>query len=128
LIQPALSAIDTEAAQLPAQVDNACWQLMIARVGEYRGTLESRLDAALQRIAKACGHDLTEVICLQQAITTCVGRMVRRVRMPKGTGQETRPLGIPTLEDKVLQRAVVRLPVPSYDDTVPGFVKRAQIL
>jgi RNA-directed DNA polymerase len=32
---------------------------------------------------------------------------VRRVRMPKGTGPETRPLGIPTLEDKVLQRAVV---------------------
>jgi retron-type reverse transcriptase len=32
---------------------------------------------------------------------------VRRVRIPKGTGSETRPLGIPTLEDKVLQRAVV---------------------
>jgi RNA-directed DNA polymerase len=32
---------------------------------------------------------------------------VRRVRIPKGTGTETRPLGIPTLEDKVLQRAVV---------------------
>ena len=32
---------------------------------------------------------------------------VRRVHIPKGTGQETRPLGIPTFEDKVLQRAVV---------------------
>jgi group II intron reverse transcriptase/maturase len=32
---------------------------------------------------------------------------VRRVRIPKGTGSETRPLGIPTPEDKVLQRAVV---------------------
>jgi len=32
---------------------------------------------------------------------------VRRVHIPKGTGHETRPLGIPTLEDKVLQRAVV---------------------
>jgi len=32
---------------------------------------------------------------------------VRRVRIPKGTGNETRPLGIPTFEDKVLQRAVV---------------------
>jgi len=32
---------------------------------------------------------------------------VRRVHIPKGTGNETRPIGIPTLEDKVLQRAVV---------------------
>src|SRR5437868_13146685 len=31
---------------------------------------------------------------------------VRRVYIPKGTGPETRPLGIPTFEDKVLQRAV----------------------
>jgi group II intron reverse transcriptase/maturase len=31
---------------------------------------------------------------------------VRRVHIPKGTGTETRPLGIPTFEDKVLQRAV----------------------
>ncbi len=32
---------------------------------------------------------------------------VRRVHIPKGAGPETRPLGIPTFEDKVLQRAVV---------------------
>ena len=31
---------------------------------------------------------------------------VRRVYIPKGTGPETRPIGIPTFEDKVLQRAV----------------------
>jgi group II intron reverse transcriptase/maturase len=31
---------------------------------------------------------------------------VRRVHIPKGSGKETRPLGIPTFEDKVLQRAV----------------------
>ena len=29
---------------------------------------------------------------------------VRRVHIPKGTGTETRPIGIPTFEDKVLQR------------------------
>jgi RNA-directed DNA polymerase len=31
---------------------------------------------------------------------------VRRVHIPKGNGGETRPIGIPTFEDKVLQRAV----------------------
>jgi RNA-directed DNA polymerase len=40
---------------------------------------------------------------------------VRRVRIPKGTGKETRPLGIPTLEDKVLQRAVVQVLEPIYE-------------
>lgn len=32
---------------------------------------------------------------------------VRRVHIPKGDGAQTRPIGIPTFEDKVLQRAVV---------------------
>jgi group II intron reverse transcriptase/maturase len=32
---------------------------------------------------------------------------VRRVHIPKGDGSKTRPIGIPTFEDKVLQRAVV---------------------
>jgi len=32
---------------------------------------------------------------------------VRRVHIPKGSGAETRPLGVPTFEDKVLQRAIV---------------------
>lgn len=32
---------------------------------------------------------------------------VRRAHIPKGDGRETRPIGIPTFEDKVLQRAVV---------------------
>ncbi|MFC1642253.1 group II intron reverse transcriptase/maturase [Myxococcota bacterium] len=31
---------------------------------------------------------------------------VRRVHIPKGDGKKTRPIGIPTLEDKLLQRAV----------------------
>lgn len=32
---------------------------------------------------------------------------VRRVHIPKGDGTQTRPIGIPTFEDKVLQRAAV---------------------
>ncbi len=31
---------------------------------------------------------------------------VRRVHIPKGDGRKTRPIGIPTFEDKILQRAV----------------------
>jgi group II intron reverse transcriptase/maturase len=34
---------------------------------------------------------------------------VRRVHIPKGKGTETRPIGIPTFEDKVLQRAVAMM-------------------
>ncbi|MGD9714967.1 MAG: group II intron reverse transcriptase/maturase [Thermomicrobiales bacterium] len=41
---------------------------------------------------------------------------VRRVHIPKGgSTNETRPLGIPTLEDKILQRAVVMLLEPIYE-------------
>jgi group II intron reverse transcriptase/maturase len=40
---------------------------------------------------------------------------LRRVYIPKGTGKETRPLGMPTLEDKILQRAVVMVLEPIYE-------------
>ena len=40
---------------------------------------------------------------------------VRRVHIPKGAGNETRPIGIPTFEDKVLQRAVVMALEPLYE-------------
>ena len=40
---------------------------------------------------------------------------VRRVHIPKGSGSATRPIGIPTFEDKVLQRAVAMLLEPIYE-------------
>ena len=46
---------------------------------------------------------------------TCSAPPVRRAYIPKGTGQETRPIGIPTLEDKVLQRAIVMVLEPIYE-------------
>lgn len=40
---------------------------------------------------------------------------VERKRIPKGDGKETRPIGIPTTEDKVLQRAVTMILEPIYE-------------
>ncbi len=40
---------------------------------------------------------------------------VRRVHIPKGDGSKTRPIGIPTFEDKLLQRAVVMALEPVFE-------------
>lgn len=40
---------------------------------------------------------------------------VRRVHIPKGDGSKTRPIGIPTFEDKILQRAVAMVLEPIYE-------------
>ena len=58
---------------------------------EYAGNLEANLQSLLDRAKSG----------------TYRAPPVRRVHIPKGSGAETRPLGIPTFEDKVLQRAVV---------------------
>lgn len=43
---------------------------------------------------------------------------MRRVYIPQGTGQALRPLGIPTLLDKILQRAVAMVLEPIYEQDV----------
>jgi len=57
---------------------------------EYATNLESNLQALLDRAKSG----------------TYRAPPVRRVHIPKGDGSQTRPIGIPTFEDKVLQRAV----------------------
>lgn len=46
---------------------------------------------------------------------------VKRVHIPKGDGKETRGIGMPTIEDKVLQRAVAMLLEPIYEQDFKGF-------
>jgi RNA-directed DNA polymerase len=57
---------------------------------EYARNLDDNLRSLLER-AKSGNY---------------VAPPVRRVHIPKGDGSQTRPIGIPTFEDKVLQRAV----------------------
>ena len=59
--------------------------------GQYAADLEANLQSLLNRAKSG----------------TYKAPPVRRVHIPKGKGNETRPIGIPTFEDKVLQRAVV---------------------
>ena len=46
---------------------------------------------------------------------------VRRVHIPKGDGAQTRPIGIPTFEDKVLQRAVAMVLEAVYEEEFRDF-------
>lgn len=46
---------------------------------------------------------------------------VRRVHIPKGDGTHTRPIGIPTFEDKVLQRAVAMVLEAVYEQSFYDF-------
>jgi RNA-directed DNA polymerase len=57
---------------------------------EYAANLEENLAALHERLKAG----------------TYVAPPVKRVHIPKGDGGKTRPIGIPTFEDKVLQRAV----------------------
>jgi group II intron reverse transcriptase/maturase len=66
---------------------------------EYAAKLEENLQSLLDRAKSG----------------TYVAPNVRRVYIPKGDGSATRPLGIPTFEDKVLQRAVLMVLEPIYE-------------
>jgi len=58
---------------------------------EYAKNLESNLRLLLERVKSGDQYRAPPV---------------RRVHIPKGDGSKTRPIGIPTFEDKILQKAV----------------------
>lgn len=66
---------------------------------DYEANLEANLQSLLDRAKSG----------------TYKAPPVRRVHIPKGTGKDTRPIGIPTFEDKVLQRAVAMVLGPIYE-------------
>ena len=45
----------------------------------------------------------------------------KRVHIPKGDGKETRGIGMPTIEDKVLQRAIVMVLEPIFEQDFQSF-------
>jgi RNA-directed DNA polymerase len=66
---------------------------------EYEGRLEENLRSLLDRFKSGRYH----------------APPVRRTYVPKGDGSKTRPIGIPTFEDKVLQRAVTMVLTAVYE-------------
>lgn len=72
---------------------------------EYAENLEANLQSLLDR-AKSGSYRAPPV---------------RRVHIPKGDGSQTRPIGIPTFEDKILQRAVAMLLEPVYEQDFYNF-------
>jgi len=72
---------------------------------EYAVELESNLESLLSRAKTG----------------TYRAPAVRRVHIPKGDGTKTRPIGIPTFEDKVLQRGVAMLLEPVYEQEFYDF-------
>lgn len=94
LLKEAYHALRKDAA---AGVDGVTWS-------EYGENLDARLLDLQDRVHRGSYHP----------------QPVRRVHIPKGDGR-TRPLGIPSLEDKIVQQAARMLLDPIYEREFVGF-------
>ena len=65
-----------------------------------------------------CKHTLAELKRLREQLHTRTYRpsAVRRVQIPKPGSNQTRPLGIPTVRDRVVQTALVHVIEPIFDN------------
>jgi group II intron reverse transcriptase/maturase len=93
-LRTAFLALKREAA---AGVDGETWR-------HYRENLESHLQELSGRLKRGAYR----------------ARPVRRVFIPKSDGRQ-RPLGVPVLEDKIIQRAVVEVLNAIYEEDFLGF-------
>jgi RNA-directed DNA polymerase len=93
----------------------------------YEAFLRTRKDGATGvdrqsagQYAQALGENLRR-LCERAKSGTYQAPPVRRVHIPKGDGSQTRPIGIPTFEDKVLQRAVAMVVEAIYEEGFHDF-------
>lgn len=89
----------------------------------YRRTRKEGAVGVDGQTAEAYGADLTGNLqgLLERAKSGLYqAPPVRWVHIPKGDGRRTRPIGIPTFEDKVLQRAVAMVLEPLYEQDFLG--------
>ena len=93
-LRAAYSAVKRDAA---AGVDGETWQ-------HYGTDLETNLQDLSERLKRGAYR----------------AKPVRRAYIPKADGRQ-RPLGVPTLEDKIVQRAVVAVLSAIYDTDFLGF-------
>ena len=86
----------------------------------YRRTRKDGATGVDRQTADEYARKLEENLrsLLEQAKSgSYVAPPVRRVHIPKGDGSQMRPIGIPTFEDKVLQRAVVMVLEAVYEQS-----------
>lgn len=110
-ISTRLQRIATQARQMPDATLNPLASHIDGRwlYEAYRRTRKDGAAGVDQRTAADYERDLVEnLLSLRDRAKSGTYRAppVRRTHIPKGDGKETRSLGIPTFEDKVLQRAV----------------------
>lgn len=85
----------------------------------YKRTRKDGATGVDGQTAKEYGEDLEENLAdllRRQKEGRYRAPPVRRVYIPKGRGKDRRPLGIPTFEDKVLQRAVAMVLGAVYEE------------